>query len=63
MYCPRPKVSDGSLITKLPEGCGYSTGTGTQVRVPAPYICMASNHACAVGQVHVQSILPAFEHA
>ena len=21
-------------------GCVYSTGTGTQVRVPAPYICM-----------------------
>ena len=31
-------------------GCGYSTGTGS---VLAPYICMASSHACAVGRVAI----------
>ena len=34
-------------------GCGYSTSTGTQLRVLAPYICMGSSHACAIVQVAV----------
>ena len=32
-------------------GCGYSTGTGTQIRVPAPYSCMGISHACAIVSV------------
>ena len=32
-------------------GCGYCTGT--QVRVPAQYICMGSSHAYAIVQVAV----------
>ena len=27
-------------IERYTLGCGYSTDTSTQVRVPAPYICM-----------------------
>ena len=34
-------------------GCGYSTDTGTQVRVLAPYVCTGSSHACAIVQVAV----------
>ena len=37
----------------IDTGCGYSTGTGTQVRVPVPYIRMGNSHACAMGQVAV----------
>ena len=38
-------------------GCGYSTSTGTQLRVLAPYICMGSSHACAIVQVAVSGPL------
>ena len=27
--------------------CDYSTGIGTQVGVPVPYICMGSSHMCS----------------
>ena len=39
------KMSSNNFLRK---GCGYSSGTGTQVRVPALYIYMGSSHACAV---------------
>ena len=39
--------------SSLNFGCVYSTGTGTQLRVPTPYICMGSSHACAIVQLAV----------
>ena len=44
-----PLLTDNQCnVREKKKGCGYTTGTGTQVRVPAPYICMRSSHTCAI---------------